>query len=426
MIDGRRIVQLETDSLALKLALLVVAALAFLIGWRFRFTSQGLLLGSLATIAIIAVDTFVFWKWRIILPIVLALLAWFLGEFTGRYIGRWLGPRESRSIQVVCEMTRTFHSFVLLFSLLLLGGRPLQTASAQGQIYVIESTTAAVKVGTAFALDDRITVPAGASIRVVMPSGKTQTIKGPYSDAVADLAQGPEGQRRGHGLDQDPHADGRLEREHAGRDAQRAGAGAARRASPGPPYRSRSTARSASRNAPSWSCDGARRQRAERFIVVDMKTEQRGEVEFAPGSETAPWPAGVAPRPDGDYALLAPENRPRRQVTLRVLDAFPARTTSWRSWPPASASISSTPGCERRWPPASARRRNCHPGSRAATIRVSRSRAGSPSDCPGSRISALRGRSGMTGGAYSAALSAFGEGLRSSASSAASRALAAL
>ncbi|NJO24335.1 MAG: CHASE2 domain-containing protein [Sphingomonadales bacterium] len=95
MVDGRRIIQLETDSLALKLALLVVAALAFLIGWRFRHTSQGLLLGSLATVAIIAVDTFVFWRWRIILPIVLALLAWFLSEFTGRYIGRWLGARST-------------------------------------------------------------------------------------------------------------------------------------------------------------------------------------------------------------------------------------------------------------------------------------------------------------------------------------------
>ena len=93
-IDGRNIVQLETDSVALKLALLVIAALAFLIGWRFRHTSQGLLLGSLATITIIALDTFVFWNWGIILPIVLALLAWFLGEFTGRYMGRWLGPQK--------------------------------------------------------------------------------------------------------------------------------------------------------------------------------------------------------------------------------------------------------------------------------------------------------------------------------------------
>ncbi len=52
-------------------------------------------------------------------------------------------------------------------------------------------------------------------------------------------------------------------------------------------------------------------------------TTERGEATFAAGSETAPWPAGVTLRPDGDYAILAPENRPRRQVTLRVLDRLP-------------------------------------------------------------------------------------------------------
>jgi membrane protein DedA with SNARE-associated domain len=68
-----------------------VTALAFLIGWRYRLSGQGLLLGSVATVAIIVVDTLVFWQGRIILPIVLALLAWFLGEFAGHYLGRWLG-----------------------------------------------------------------------------------------------------------------------------------------------------------------------------------------------------------------------------------------------------------------------------------------------------------------------------------------------
>jgi len=53
----------------------------------------GILLGSLATVVILTVDTIVFWQFRIILPIVLALLAWFIGEFVGHYAGRWLGPR---------------------------------------------------------------------------------------------------------------------------------------------------------------------------------------------------------------------------------------------------------------------------------------------------------------------------------------------
>jgi hypothetical protein len=73
--------------------LAAVAALAFMIGWYFRLNRRGVLLGSVATVAIIVVDTLVFWQWRIILPIVLALLAWFIGEISGHYLGRWLGPR---------------------------------------------------------------------------------------------------------------------------------------------------------------------------------------------------------------------------------------------------------------------------------------------------------------------------------------------
>ena len=61
----------------------MLAGLGFLVGWRYRLRRQGLLLGSVATAAIIALDTLVFWQFRIILPIVLALLAWFLGEFLG-------------------------------------------------------------------------------------------------------------------------------------------------------------------------------------------------------------------------------------------------------------------------------------------------------------------------------------------------------
>jgi len=92
-IDGRGIRQLEVDSLVLRLVLAVLAGFGFLIGWRYRLKRQGILLGSLATVVILTVDTIVFWQFRIILPIVLALLAWFIGEFVGHYTGRWLGPR---------------------------------------------------------------------------------------------------------------------------------------------------------------------------------------------------------------------------------------------------------------------------------------------------------------------------------------------
>jgi hypothetical protein len=225
---------------------------------------------------------------------------------------------------VVLNMTRTFPAVALLIALLL--AAPLQTASAQGQVYVIESTTAAVKVGTAFALDDRITVPAGASIRIVMPSGKTQTIKGPYSDILAGAAKG---QKPNDGV----MAWIKTLMQTGGSNERTPGATRSARAPAAPAAPARFSWTDVPITADSTICVDKRAKlelrrspspRAERFIVVDMKTEQRAEAEFAAGSETAPWPAGVAPRPDGEYVFLAPENRPRRQVTLRVLDSLPA------------------------------------------------------------------------------------------------------
>ena len=97
ILDGRSIAQIESDSLALPLTLAVIAGLGFLAGWSFRYRRRGLLASGVASAVIIAVDTIVFWQFRIILPLVLALLAWFLGEFSGHYLGRWLGYNTDRS-----------------------------------------------------------------------------------------------------------------------------------------------------------------------------------------------------------------------------------------------------------------------------------------------------------------------------------------
>ena len=100
LIDGRSVSQLEVDSPALRLGLAFLAGFGFLIGWRYRLKRKGILLSSLATIVILALDTLAFWQLRIIMPIVLALLAWFIGEFTGHWLGKWLGPRPARKMWV--------------------------------------------------------------------------------------------------------------------------------------------------------------------------------------------------------------------------------------------------------------------------------------------------------------------------------------
>jgi len=75
LIDGRNIYQLEAASLEPRVGLAVLAAIGFLIGWRYRLKRKGILLGSLATVVIVIIDTIAFWQSRIILPFVLALLA---------------------------------------------------------------------------------------------------------------------------------------------------------------------------------------------------------------------------------------------------------------------------------------------------------------------------------------------------------------
>jgi len=97
IVDGRSIGQIESGTVALPVTLAAITGLAFLVGWSLRYRQGGLLASSVATLIIIAIDTLVFWQFRIILPLVLALLAWFLGEFCGHYLGRWLGYNSDRS-----------------------------------------------------------------------------------------------------------------------------------------------------------------------------------------------------------------------------------------------------------------------------------------------------------------------------------------
>ena len=201
---------------------------------------------------------------------------------------------------------------------------PAGLSPARADLHVIESTAPGIKVGSQLADRDPLTVPAGTQIRVVLPSGKTQTIRGPFTGAVADLAKGQ------------PRNDGVLVwlKEFLK-------TGGATEATPG-------ATRSIGREAPrprigfSWSAvpvamdgsvcieKGARLQlvrtsssRAERAIVMQAASSERGEAQWEVGSDSAAWPANLAPRADGAYDIRVGD-RPPRQIVLRVLATLPA------------------------------------------------------------------------------------------------------
>src|SRR5262245_6268037 len=201
-------------------------------------------------------------------------------------------------------------------------GSGLSAASAAAQIYVLESAVATIRVGSA--LDPRadISIPAGSHIRAVLPSGKTQTIKGPYEGSVADLAKGQPVNEGVLAWIKDVLRSGGATQSTTG----------ATRSIARPPEKPRA--------AFSWSAvpvangtvcveKGARltlsrmaSANAERITMIDGTNGDQAELQWEAGSDTTAWPATLTPRHDGIYDVLSADN-PRRQITLRVLDRLP-------------------------------------------------------------------------------------------------------
>ena len=201
---------------------------------------------------------------------------------------------------------------------------PVGAAPALAQIYVIESSVPDIKVGAQLAMADTLSLPPGATIRAVLPSGKTQTVKGPFKGRVADLAKGQE---------TNDGVVGWLKSILETGGATEATPGATRSASP--PARPRGRVRFSWNDVPT-STDGsicigkdgklqllrASAAAAQRVAVVEVGSAARGEAEWPAGAERVAWPAEVAVRSGGTYWLLI-EGRPRRQLKLEVFEQLP-------------------------------------------------------------------------------------------------------
>jgi hypothetical protein len=191
-------------------------------------------------------------------------------------------------------------------------------AQAQGRMYVIESSVAAIKVGKEYALSDTIHIPSGASVRAVMPSGKTQTIRGPYSGPVADLAKGqPLNERVLSWITNFFETGG----------ARESTPGTTRGMQPGPAGLSWTTV-PVSNDGTICVIKGQRlqlaresTQTAQRITVVDVEGSRKGDGRWERGSRTTAWPEAVEVR-EATYTFLVPD-APPRQVTLRTLEGAP-------------------------------------------------------------------------------------------------------
>jgi len=196
---------------------------------------------------------------------------------------------------------------------------------SRADVYVLESTALSISSGRHLASGDTIVIPAGSFIRAVLPSGKTQTIKGPFSGPVADIDKG------------ESHNEGVLAWIRTMLET-----GGAREATPGATRSIRPVAASAPRPAFSWSAlpvtadatvciekdnklQLVRTQsaRADRVTIIDTVSGGRGEALWEAGSVAAEWPARLIPSADTSFYLQMPD-QPQRQIRVHVFEKLPA------------------------------------------------------------------------------------------------------
>lgn len=192
--------------------------------------------------------------------------------------------------------------------------------SPQGlaDILVVSSDVATLKPGQQIGPGDRIEIPAGAKVRVLLPSGKTQLITGPANSAVADIAKGG------------PTVEGVLAKAKdflatGGADASRPGATRSMMAGgPAPAFAWDVVPAGASGDV----CveQGAQLKLARsgagaltEATLLDTGSNAKFPVYWSANDMLADWPAALAPRPDAVYQVITPTARPS-SFTLRVVE----------------------------------------------------------------------------------------------------------
>lgn len=215
-------------------------------------------------------------------------------------------------------------------------------APVSADVIVLGSSTSAIKTGTVLTADKTIEVPAGARVRVMLPSGRTQEFKGPAHVKVGDLGKG---ETVNESLWNDVK---RLVANQ--KTASESHVGAVRSVAPKSTSADRgaaTTAASAAAPAFSWRLvpidNGgdiciekgvpiemlrSKPGRPQAVSVVNMQSKAKAASEFAVGSVRAPWPAGVG-TDVGLYTVVLADGG-KRDIRLRPIAPLPAADETLR------------------------------------------------------------------------------------------------
>lgn len=210
-------------------------------------------------------------------------------------------------------LRRKFHT--ALFAMLLTPA----ALPAAADILIVSSDVAALKAGTQLADADRLDLPAGVKVRILLPSGKTQLLTGPVGGFVRDITKGER-------LVESVWSKAKELFDTGGVDQTKMGAvrsiAVAKPVSSGFAWNLIAVTASGSvcveKGAP-LSIERAEGDKAKEMTIVDAGTNQKLTINFAAGAREAEWPSGLDVKPDASYQLVPAGGR-LRQVTLRLVD----------------------------------------------------------------------------------------------------------
>lgn len=191
-------------------------------------------------------------------------------------------------------------------------------AAAIADVLIVSSDVATLKPGQHVGAADRIEIPAGSKVRVLLPTGKTQLITGPASGAVKDIAKGGPIIEGVWAKAKDLIATG-------GADASRPGATRGAMVSVGPVAFAWNVVPA---NAGGNVCveQGAQLKlaraagdKAAEATLFDTSANAKSPIAWPAQTLLADWPPAVSPRSDAVYQVITASARPVL-FTLRVVD----------------------------------------------------------------------------------------------------------
>jgi len=200
--------------------------------------------------------------------------------------------------------------------------------TAQAQVIVLQSTVGKFKPGSTLAKSTQVAIPEGGSMTVVLASGATRTINGPFSGKVASLSSGGSSNAALFNAVKSYIKTGGSSQKKVGALRSLAPRGTSRSASPASvKFSWTSVPVSTSgdycvqKGAP-LKLERARAGKPMQITLVDLQSTSRVQLNFGSADAEVDWPPELPIR-QASYAILA-KGRAMKQMRLRLISPLPS------------------------------------------------------------------------------------------------------